>query len=101
LKEKDSWTDIVTAADRVIHRRGERAVELSWRAGRGIMHARDWARMAVLERGEVIDDGGETLSMSVTTSFTAVLYSVMATERLIFEVKRLSNASRRAGMGPP
>jgi hypothetical protein len=36
--------------------------------------------------------------MSVTTSFTAVLYSVMATERIILEVTRLSNASRRAGM---
>jgi hypothetical protein len=98
LKQKDSWTEIVTAADRVFHRRGDRAVEFSWRAGSGIMHARDWARMAVLERGEVIDDGGETLTMSVTTSFTAVLYSVMATERIILEVTRLSNASRRAGM---
>jgi hypothetical protein len=98
LKQKDSWTGIVTAADRVISRRGDRAAEFSWRAGSGIMHARDWARMAVLERGEVIDYGGETVTMSVATSFTAALYAVTATERIILEVTRLSNASRRAGV---
>lgn len=101
LKQRDSWTDIVTAADGIIGRRGDRAAEFSWRAGSGIMHARDWARMAVLERGEVIDGGGETLSMSVTTSFAAVLYSVLTTERIIFEVTRLSNESRRAGIATP
>lgn len=57
LGARASWTTIVKAADE--HVGSRRGLEMAWRMCSGFMHARPWASLAALERGEMedLDDG--------------------------------------------
>lgn len=69
--QRDAWIDIVSGADAVLDR-PRRSGEFVWRLCSGFTHNRSWSRLAALDRGATLDNGDETLSMSVTAGFTAI-----------------------------
>ena len=57
LGARANWTTVVKAADEHLGSRHD--LEMTWRMCSGFMHARPWASLAALERGEMEDlDGG-------------------------------------------
>lgn len=94
LRKHDSWTEIVAGADNAL-KRDKRDVQLMWQICSGFTHARDWARLAVLERGEMIAHGDDTLMVSMTVSFPALCQAAWLTELMLRETARLYEHRRK------
>lgn len=66
LGARATWTTIVKAADE--HLGSGRNLEMTWRMCSGFMHARPWASLAALERGEMEDLNDGMVRLQLSTS---------------------------------
>ncbi len=92
LGPRASWTTIVKRADG--HVGSRRALEMSWRMCSGFMHARPWASLAALERGEMEDLDGGMVRLQLSASMHSLGFAAEQARRAGEAAKALMDHRR-------
>lgn len=79
LGVRANWTTIVKAADE--HLGSRRDLEMTWRMCSGFMHARPWASLAALERGEMEDLENGMVRLQLSTSMHSLGFAAEQARR--------------------